>query len=477
MHKLIIIAAVAVLGATNGASANRVSGAGGGLEVPRAWAPADSADSLWRQGRNAISDEDWRLAQKLFAQIHDRYPKSAYAADSYYWEAFALARRGGFGNIRDAVSLLERQMERFANASSVKSGDSKSLLTRLQGALARGGDASAAAEISARAGSASARSSGHAGGGSSRAGARASRGSGSSADGCKSEDDDDRVEALNALLQMGSDDALPILKKVLARRDRCSEVLRRKAVFLVSQKRGDEAADILVETAKNDPDSETREQAVFWLSQVRSEKAVPLLEEILKTSTDEGMQDKALFALSQKSEEHAQRALRDYASRDDVSAHLREQAIFWLGQRPSDENAKFLRDLFAKTSNGEAKNKILFSLSQMRGAGNDQWMLDQALSTRNSMELRKQALFWAGQSGSLDFSKLSTLYDKAPEEEFKNQVIFVLSQRGKSPEAVDKLIDIAKNEKNRELRKQAIFWLGQSHDPRALKALGELINR
>ena len=192
MHKLIIIAAVAVLGATNGASATRVSGAGGGLEVPRAWAPADSADSLWRQGRNAISDEDWRLAQKLFAQIHDRYPKSAYAADSFYWEAFALSRRGGFGNIRDAVSLLERQMERFANASSVKSGDSKSLLTRLQGALARGGDASAAAEISARAGSASARSSGNAGGGSSRAGARASRGSSSSAEGCKSEDDDDR---------------------------------------------------------------------------------------------------------------------------------------------------------------------------------------------------------------------------------------------------------------------------------------------
>jgi HEAT repeat protein len=477
VHKLIIIAAVAVLGATNGASANRVSGAGGGLEVPRAWAPADSADSLWRQGRNAISDEDWRLAQKLFAQIHDRYPKSAYAADSFYWEAFALSRRGGFGNIRDAVSLLERQMERFANASSVKSGDSKSLLTRLQGALARGGDASAAAEISARAGSASARSSGNAGGGSSRAGARASRGSSSSAEGCKSEDDDDRVEALNALLQMGSDDALPILKKVLARRDQCSEVLRRKAVFLVSQKRGDEAADILVETVKNDPDSETREQAVFWLSQVRSEKAVPLLEEILKTSTDEGMQDKALFALSQKSDDRAQQALRAYASRDDVSDHLREQSIFWLGQRHSDENAKFLRDLFAKTTNGAAKDKILFSLSQTRNNANDQWLLDQAVNTKNSMEIRKQALFWAGQNGSVDLAKLGALYDKAPEEEFKNQVIFVLSQRGKSPEAVDKLIDIAKNEKNRELRKQAIFWLGQSHDPRAVKALQELINR
>ncbi|HEY2848417.1 MAG TPA: HEAT repeat domain-containing protein, partial [Gemmatimonadaceae bacterium] len=123
------------------------------------------------------------------------------------------------------------------------------------------------------------------------------------------------------------------------------------------------------------------------------------------------------------------------------------------------------------------KDKILFSISQTRSDGNDQWLLDQAVNTKNTMELRKQALFWAGQTGSIDMAKLGALYDKASEEEFKNQVIFVLSQRGKSPEAVDKLIDIAKNEPNKTLRKQAIFWLGQSHDPRALKALQDLINR
>jgi HEAT repeat protein len=478
MQKLMIVAALAVFGAMNGAHADRAS-AFPIRDVPKGWAPADSADSLWRQGRNAISDEDWRVAQRLFARIHDRFPQSAYAADSYYWEAFALSRLGGTQNVRDAVALLERQIGRYASASSVKNGDSKSLLTRLQGTLARGGDADAAAEISTRAAAAVAR----AGADVARSGAAVARAGGGRSGsegvpkGCKSEDDDDRVEALNALLQMGSDDALPILKKVIARRDQCSEVLRRKAVFLVSQKRGDEAADILMDAAKNDPDLETRQQAVFWLSQVRSEKAVPLLEQILKTSKDEETQDKALFALSQKSDDRAQQALREFASRDDVSAHLREQAIFWIGQRHSDDNAKFLRDLFAKTSNDEAKDKILFSISQARNAGNDQWLLDQAVNPRNTIELRKQALFWAGQTGSIDVAKLGTLFDKATDPEFKNQVIFVLSQKGRSPEAIDKLIDIAKNEKDHELRKQALFWLGQSHDPRAVKALQEIINR
>jgi hypothetical protein len=42
---------------------------------------------------------------------------------------------------------------------------------------------------------------------------------------------------------------------------------------------------------------------------------------------------------------------------------------------------------------------------------------------------------------------------------------------------MDKLFDIAKNEKDAELRKKAIFWLGQSHDPRVQQFLIDLINR
>ena len=42
---------------------------------------------------------------------------------------------------------------------------------------------------------------------------------------------------------------------------------------------------------------------------------------------------------------------------------------------------------------------------------------------------------------------------------------------------MDKLIDIAKHEPNAELRKKAVFWLGQSHDPRARQALLDIINQ
>jgi HEAT repeat protein len=289
---------------------------------------------------------------------------------------------------------------------------------------------------------------------------------------------EDQIEALNALLQMSSDQALPILKRVLERRDRCSEVLRRKAVFLVSQKRSEEAADILLSAARTDPDRETREQAVFWLSQTNSERAVELLEEILRdTNTDPEMQKKAIFSLSQSRSERAQSTLREFARRPGASTEVRAEAIFWLGQRRNNANAAFLRDIFTSINDRELQEKVIFSISQSRSEENSRWLLEQAKNRRLDGELRKSALFWAGQSGAA-VGDLAEIYDSAENDrELRNQVIFVLSQRRRDSAAMDKLFDIAQRETDPELRKQAIFWLGQSRDPRVPKLLEDIINK
>ena len=517
MSKLISIltvAAAALLGGASSGAAARVPGTALVPAIAHVTAARDSADSLWRRAREALSDGDFARAAELFAAVRDRYPASTYTGDSYYWQAFALSRDGSQTKLRRALDLLSAQGQKYAAAGTVKSGEARTLATRLRGQLARGGDASAAeavAEIArdigrpSDAGAIAAAASYAAAVAGSETSARdraqtlviqrqaereaaiaaretareVGRSSGSSVPpGCKDEDEDDRVEALNALLQMNGEQAMPILKKVLDRRDKCSELLRRKAVFLVSQKRSDETADILLKAAKSDPDAETREQAIFWLSQVSDEKAEDFLLGLVRESKDEGVQEKALFALSQRKSEKSQLALRDFASRTDAPAELRQQAVFWLGQHRSAENAKFLRDLFARTADEDVREKILFSLSQMRGMGNETFILDQSANTKLPVDLRKQALFWAGQSGGVTTAQLSAIYDRNTELEMRDQVIFTLSQRGnKDAAAVDKLLEIAKTEKDRELRKKAIFWLGQSKDPRAAKLLQELIER
>jgi HEAT repeat protein len=209
---------------------------------------------------------------------------------------------------------------------------------------------------------------------------------------------------------------------------------------------------------------------------VPGEEAVTALDSILRSSGDVNVQDKAIFALSQHRGERAGAILRAYAERRDAPGDLREKAIFWLGQRRSAENAAFLRGLYARLENDELKEKVIFSVSQMGGEENSRWLMDVALNERENIELRKKALFWAGQSRGAPIADFVALYDRVQDREIKDQLIFVFSQR-RDAAALDKLFAVAKNDPDRELRKKAIFWIGQSRDPRAAQFLQELINQ
>jgi hypothetical protein len=54
--------------------------------------------------------------------------------------------------------------------------------------------------------------------------------------------------------------------------------------------------------------------------------------------------------------------------------------------------------------------------------------------------------------------------------------VFSLSQLPKD-EGVPLLINVARTNKNPEVRKQAMFWLGQSRDPRAIEFFAEILKK
>jgi HEAT repeat protein len=448
---------------------------------PAAWLQGDPADSLYRAAREALDRRDYRAAADLFAQVPERFPRSGYAADAYYWRAFSLYRVGGTGQLRMALKSLDTQRDRFPKAAT--KGDAKALARRIQGELARLGDPVAAAQVAEAAEDI----------------ARQPEPPvpptapvppvaptppsppspplppGDDDERCSGSDDDTKLAALNALMQMDDARARPILQRVLARRDAGSVCLRRKAVFLIAQESAAGSEDILLASARSDPDPEVREQAVFWLSQVGTDKAVVALDSILRQSSDRALQEKAVFALSQHGSERALQAIRTYAERQDVPSDLREKAIFWIGQSGGKENEAFLRGLYGRLKEPELKNKVLFSVSQAGGAENTRWLLAVARDATQPVELRKQALFWAGQADA-PIADLASLYGSIRDRELREQVIFVYSQRDE-PAAVDQLLDIARRDPDPALRKKALFWLGQSQDPRAAKALQDIIEQ
>jgi HEAT repeat protein len=446
------------------------------LEAAPSSLPQDPADSLWRAGREALNRGEFERAARLFSRIRaeDRFARSGYRADSYYWEAFALARTDQTEQLRTARDLLSRMREQYPAAQQIR--DAEQLATAIDGRLARTGDAAAAealyrAAAINQAATATTVASGRR--------ADAARSGGRNNPQCpQNEEEDVRIAALSALLNVDSERTLPVLRDVLARRDECSAPLRRRALMLISRSRDPGASAVLVETARNDPDRDVRHSAVMMLGSVRTAESTAALESILRDSQDTDVQTMALSALARQRGDASSALLRDYAQRQNVSIELRRQAVLMLMSRRdgSTENAQFLRDLYSRTTDREMRQTILASLGRMKGPESAEWLMTIAVNPNEPIDIRRQALFTAGQSESLPVERLARLYDESTDVEFREQVLFTLARRNE-PAALDKLIAIARTERDLEMRKKAIFWLGNSKDPRAAEALLELVRR
>ncbi|MEQ1690689.1 MAG: HEAT repeat domain-containing protein [Gemmatimonas sp.] len=427
------------------------SGGSSRTQAPAPWMQSDPADSLYREARKALSSDAHRRAVELFKRIRDQYPKSTYTPDAPYWEAFALQRLGSKEDLSAALAALELQLERFPRAST--RGDAAALRTRVEGQLARLGDQNAIARLADRAKNAT-------------------------SDGCPREQDDERIDALNALAQMDAEQSLPILKKVLARREPCTQRLRRQAVWLIASRKQAEAAAILLNVAKTDPDKDVREQAIFWMANVPTDEATTMLIDLAKKSDDLDLQKRAVYALSRSKSPRAAVTLREIALDANAEVELRGDALNWYMSGPgraADDAMTFLKDVYGRADDTRFKQRVLQIIASRRTDETRAFLVDVAQNPKESMENRRSAI-WSLQGSGVTNAQLARIYDSGTDVEVRKQVISVLAGL-KENGGVDKLLDIARNEKNLELRKQAVTHLSRTKDPRALALLQEIINR
>src|SRR5438067_2378172 len=85
---------------------------------PAPWAAHDPADSLYRVARQALNRGDYRRAAQLFNDLTQRFPNSAYAYVSTYYEAFSRYRIGTTEELRAADRALQTLSGRYAAASN-----------------------------------------------------------------------------------------------------------------------------------------------------------------------------------------------------------------------------------------------------------------------------------------------------------------------------------------------------------------------
>ena len=144
-----------------------------------------------------------------------------------------------------------------------------------------------------------------------------------------------------------------------------------------------------------------------------------------------------------------------------------------LGMVSAPEAARLLIDLARRASDGGA----LLSAATLADSV-VVWpdLLRLAKEARLPGETRRQAVFWLSQAAGEEATRgLNEIVgDDRGDLEVREHAVFALSQRP-NEEGVPALIRIARTNPHPELRRKALFWLGQSDDPRALALFEEIL--
>lgn len=185
--------------------------------------------------------------------------------------------------------------------------------------------------------------------------------------------------------------------RLLAGFARGTEKLRDSAVAAIAVHR-DPEADCVLETfvAASQPE-ELRKKTVFWLGSARGRRGYEILDRLLREDPSPEVRSQAVFALSVSPEPAALQAMIR-TSHDDKSTHVRGQAIFWLAQKAQKKAAvEAIENAVENDPETEVKKQAVFAFSQMPADQGTPMLIHLAETNRNR-EVRKQAMFWLGQS-------------------------------------------------------------------------------
>ena len=278
-----------------------------------------------------------------------------------------------------------------------------------------------------------------------------------------------------------ADDA-PVIQPLLAlaRDTQRAEHTRRQAILWLGLLGDESVIPALVQFARDDrEEGKGRKKglgnsAMAALGSLEGDVGVPALINLARDASV-GIRREAVFWLGQNGSESARRTLHTVIENANEDGRVRSHAIFSLshgGETPDSEFA-YLRNLYSRLDDHEVKEAIIQGMQEDEGAGG-RWLIERALDTREPLELRKKAIFWAGQRDETPTAELVRVYRDADEHDLREHAIFVLSQR-EDEAAIDELLRIARSDSDTEMRGKALFWLAQKDDPRVKKLIADLV--
>lgn len=179
------------------------------------------------------------------------------------------------------------------------------------------------------------------------------------------------------------------------------------------------------------------------------DRTIPMLEKLLKGNNSPKVKERALFVLAQ-SHSPKGRELIGQIAKGNYNPDLQSKAIEYLSVFGGRESASTLADIYKSTNDPAIKRSILhgFMISGSRDA------VLAVARTETNPELRVEAIRQLGAMGAAP--ELLQLYTPDAPFEVKRAVLQGLFVGGQA----DKILEIARNEKDPAMRREAIRQLG-----------------
>lgn len=247
-------------------------------------------------------------------------------------------------------------------------------------------------------------------------------------------------------------------------------------VYWLGRAGTDESLTYLKGLAAAQNDAKLSEHAVTAIALHDDQRVGGMLKQFINDSKMRRVRNTAVFWLGQVGGELP--FLADLARNEQEEVELRRQAVFAIGISRDQSALMTLQNLYQSIGQREVKKQIVFAASINENQNEAVTYLISLATSERDPEVKKQAIFWLGQKAgerSLKFLG-DTASSNDADTEVQKQAVFAISQRP-TDEAVPLLINIARTHAKAAVRKQAIFWLGQTGDERAVAFFRELLSQ
>lgn len=270
-----------------------------------------------------------------------------------------------------------------------------------------------------------------------------------------------KMLAIQGLMNSDRERALPLLEKVINGTGSPKE--KSKALFVLAQSGSPQSREILGRIAKGESNPDLQRKAVQYLGLFGGQQAHQVLAEVYSSTTDEAVKRQILKSYMIGGDKEHLFA----AAKGEKNESLRTEAIRQLGLVHGVEE---LRQLYQAETSPDVKKAILqaFFLS------GDARFLSEAAQGEKDPEVRRSAIHNLGLIGSNDAREaLLAIYGKETDRENKETVLNALFIQGNA----HALVQIARSEKDRELKRVAVSKLSLMNSKEGNDYLMEILQK